>query len=164
MDDRKSAAALRDELLLSVGRWRASLLTAADEPGSTMWFGVGERAIAITNSLIRVVVDTLWPEEPLPRRPLLGHRIGIIERRGQKSSTACALPRRRLLTKADVGAIHRFSTIRKAFAHQEDQGLDAELVGRPTPSRVAEILDIAEAIAGSSMVDETICVEARREA
>ena len=158
MGDASTAAALRAELLSSLDRWRSALpTTLAGERGSTAWFGVGDRAIAITNSLIRVAVETLWPEEPLPPRPTLGHRIDIIQRLGGKSLTSCTQGSIRLVSKADLAVLQRYSRLRASFAHQEDQGLRPDSLGRPTAARVVEILDEAEAITRSTLVDEAIC-------
>jgi hypothetical protein len=161
MDDQASAAALKDELLSSLGRWRAEL-PAENEPGNTMGFGVANRAIAIAGSLIRAAVDTMMPDEPLPEKPTLGERIGILERRGQKMRTSCSAPSERLVTKADIGVIHRFSKQRNALAHQEEARAEAWELGRFTRDRVTEILDLVESIARMTIVSETICVQKSR--
>jgi hypothetical protein len=161
VDDRASALVLKEELVSSLDRWRA-MLPAGDDPRSTLWFGIADRAITLGSALLRAVVTTMFGEEPASRPPTLGDRIVVIERRAQNLRTRCSSSSERLVTKTDIAVLHRFSRLRNDLARQEDRQGDAAMLGRFTPTRVAEILDIAESIAHLTITTETICLQAFR--
>lgn len=153
-----TTAALVLELRASIERWRSSL-PSGDQPGNTLYLGIADRAVALTSALLRDVTVTLMPDEPLRERATLGERIGVIQRVGRRRYTSCSTPSRVLVSKPDSRILDQFSAARNALAHQEGERIDATSLGRYRPSRVAEVLDLVEAISVMPFVEETVCVE-----
>lgn len=156
-EERTLAADIRTELLSSLDRWRDDI---PDDGGpSTMWFGVVTRASGLASALIRTAVATLLPEVALRERPTVGMYVQTLDEHGKQLRGTCIARPNRLVSKADLQVLRRFTRLRAALAHQEDVGVGPSEIGRFDASTAGELLDTIELLAGLPLFDETICLQ-----
>lgn len=157
-DGESSAAATRKELLRSIAHWRHEL-SGLSEP-STYGVGVTTTAVRLVERLLVLAVAALVPEAPLPPKPTLGQRVGAIEQYGRKHSMVCLGRPRRLVTRTEITVLNRLTQGRNALVHLQNDESFAMTMGRTRLSDVAEMIDIAEAVAQLPLFDELLCREA----
>jgi hypothetical protein len=130
---------------------------------STYGVGVTTTGVRLVERLLVLAVAATVPEAPLPSKPTLGQRVGAIEQYGRKHSMVCLGLPRRLVTRTEITVLNRLTKGRNALVHLQDDGSFATTMGRMRLSDVAEMIDIAEAVAHLPLFDELLCREATQQ-
>jgi len=123
----------------------------------TLRSGVALTALRLVEGLLLQIIAALLPRAPVPARPTLGHLVGVIEKYGMKEPMTCLERPRKLVTRSDMAVLNRLTGGRNSAMHLRTGDEFAVTLGRLDPSDVAEIMEIAEAVAHLLLIDELLC-------